>query len=244
MRKISASERARVTQRQACFHALPSRVSARAAPMATLLCVAQASARVPPPAARAQACTCAPAGIDRLRSSAAAAAAGVLLLCGAPSARAVDFVFASPEAVAGLARRDEAMQFKCKGGMMDCDGDRREYAKKQGESLAKRAAGELENDAACKACAARGYLGRAALRRNCRARGVVRRWRRRARPTSSGCGAHIASRAVPLAPRTPALTSCVPVSSGGCERTERLHDGRKADQDGPRPDHHGEQHGV
>jgi hypothetical protein len=50
----------------------------------------------------------------------------------------VDFVFASPAAVEGLKRRDEAMQFKCKGGMMDCDGDRREYARKQTDSFVKR----------------------------------------------------------------------------------------------------------
>lgn len=31
----------------------------------------------------------------------------------------------------GLKARDEAMAFKCTGGMFDCDGDRREYAKKQ-----------------------------------------------------------------------------------------------------------------
>ena len=30
------------------------------------------------------------------------------------------------------------MTFKCKGGMMDCDGDRREYARKQTESFVAR----------------------------------------------------------------------------------------------------------
>lgn len=30
-----------------------------------------------------------------------------------------------------MARRDEAADFKCKGGMMDCDGDRRQFAKNQ-----------------------------------------------------------------------------------------------------------------
>jgi len=30
------------------------------------------------------------------------------------------------------------MNFKCKGGMMDCDGDRREFAKKQYENFKKR----------------------------------------------------------------------------------------------------------
>ena len=32
-------------------------------------------------------------------------------------------------------RRDEAMAFKCQHGMFDCDGDRREFAKKQSEAL-------------------------------------------------------------------------------------------------------------
>jgi hypothetical protein len=40
-----------------------------------------------------------------------------------------------------MKRRDEAMQFKCKGGMMDCDGDRRDYARKQTESFVKRVSG-------------------------------------------------------------------------------------------------------
>ena len=32
-------------------------------------------------------------------------------------------------------RRADAMSFKCKGGMMDCDGDRREFARNQAEGL-------------------------------------------------------------------------------------------------------------
>ena len=59
----------------------------------------------------------------------------------------MDFVFASPAAVEGLKRRDEAMQFQCKGGMMDCDGDRREYAKKQTENFVKRVTAAAEADA-------------------------------------------------------------------------------------------------
>ena len=35
-------------------------------------------------------------------------------------------------------QRDEAMSFKCKGGMMDCDGDRREFARAQAQSLSER----------------------------------------------------------------------------------------------------------
>ena len=37
-------------------------------------------------------------------------------------------------------RRDDAMSFKCKGGMMDCDGDRREFARNQAKGLKTRLA--------------------------------------------------------------------------------------------------------
>ena len=42
----------------------------------------------------------------------------------------------------------EAASVKCKGGMMDCDGDRREYAKKQMENFASR--GTDQYDDACR----------------------------------------------------------------------------------------------
>jgi hypothetical protein len=45
---------------------------------------------------------------------------------------------AAPSVLSSLNARDEAMNFKCKGGMMDCDGDRREFAKKQYENFKKR----------------------------------------------------------------------------------------------------------
>ena len=64
----------------------------------------------------------------------------------------MDLVFASPAAVEGLKRRDEAMTFKCKGGMMDCDGDRREYARKQTESFVKRVSGSDSGDAPAAEC--------------------------------------------------------------------------------------------
>jgi hypothetical protein len=38
--------------------------------------------------------------------------------------------------------RDDAMRMKCEGGMMDCDGDRREYAQKQAENFVARNSGE------------------------------------------------------------------------------------------------------
>ena len=62
-------------------------------------------------------------------------------------------MFATPEAVEGLQRRDDAMQFKCKGGMMDCDGDRRDYARKQTEKFVARvsgAPGETIKEGECK----------------------------------------------------------------------------------------------
>ena len=37
--------------------------------------------------------------------------------------------------------RDEAADFKCKGGMMDCDGDRREFAKNQTKNFLARGKG-------------------------------------------------------------------------------------------------------
>jgi hypothetical protein len=55
-----------------------------------------------------------------------------------------------------MRRRDEAMQFKCKGGMMDCDGDRREYARKQADNFVAKATGAPGADVSCKARAQQG----------------------------------------------------------------------------------------
>jgi hypothetical protein len=63
---------------------------------------------------------------------------------------------APPLQVEGMRRRDEAMQFKCKGGMMDCDGDRREYARKQGDNFVAKATGAPGADVSCKARAQQG----------------------------------------------------------------------------------------
>jgi hypothetical protein len=60
--------------------------------------------------------------------------------------------------VEGLRRRDEAMQFKCKGGMMDCDGDRREYARKQADNFVAKATGAPGADVSCKARALQGWM--------------------------------------------------------------------------------------
>jgi hypothetical protein len=54
-----------------------------------------------------------------------------------------DIAVADPSVLAALRARDAAADFKCKGGMFDCDGDRRAFAKKQYASfLARRAAAE------------------------------------------------------------------------------------------------------
>ena len=51
-------------------------------------------------------------------------------------------VIADPSVKQYMDMRDDAMRMKCEGGMMDCDGDRREYAKKQAENFVARNSGE------------------------------------------------------------------------------------------------------
>ncbi|KAI8463803.1 MAG: hypothetical protein J3K34DRAFT_462252 [Monoraphidium minutum] len=46
-------------------------------------------------------------------------------------ASAITITKADPSVQAYMASRDEAMRNRCPGGMFDCDGDRRDYAKKQ-----------------------------------------------------------------------------------------------------------------
>mmetsp|Transcript_36021 Transcript_36021/g.102005 ORF Transcript_36021/g.102005 Transcript_36021/m.102005 type:complete len:180 (-) Transcript_36021:256-795(-) len=62
------------------------------------------------------------------------------------AANAIDIVPVSPEVAAALAMRDEAAAYKCSGGMMDCDNNRRDYAKKQMENFKKRGTAEYLND--------------------------------------------------------------------------------------------------
>ena len=52
-----------------------------------------------------------------------------------------------PSVSASLAARDAAADFKCKGGMMDCDGDRREFAKNQWRSFLARGGAKKGADA-------------------------------------------------------------------------------------------------
>jgi hypothetical protein len=88
-------------------------------------------------------------------------------------AQAMEFEVVKPEVLEGLRARDDAASFKCKGGacalltrrqqqpverrrcddddgvrvragMMDCDGDRREFAKQQQQDFAKKLAEKQE----------------------------------------------------------------------------------------------------
>lgn len=61
--------------------------------------------------------------------------------------RAIPMVVDVPEASVSeyLRRRDEAADFKCKGGMMDCDGNRREYAKQQYNNYLQKSQGKLRS---------------------------------------------------------------------------------------------------
>ena len=45
--------------------------------------------------------------------------------------------------------RDDAMRMKCEGGMMDCDGDRREYAKQATENFIRRNSGDVFEPPPC-----------------------------------------------------------------------------------------------
>ena len=76
---------------------------------------------------------------DLAASLCAATLAGTV----APTATlAIDLVIADPSVKQYMDMRDDAMRMKCEGGMMDCDGDRREYAKKQAENFVARNSGE------------------------------------------------------------------------------------------------------
>eukprot|EP00873_Tetraselmis_striata_P032918 jgi/Tetstr1/453182/TSEL_040199.t1 len=72
-----------------------------------------------------------------------------MLAAGSPrrvDAMGMDIQMVSPEVAAALASRDEAMAFQCRGGMMDCDGDRRDYAKTQMDNFSKRGTAEYVGD--------------------------------------------------------------------------------------------------
>lgn len=77
-------------------------------------------------------------GYERqMRLATASFLAATTVAVGQP-ALALDFVVVDPSVKEYMDRRDEAMSFKCKGGMMDCDGDRREFARNQAAGLKER----------------------------------------------------------------------------------------------------------
>jgi hypothetical protein len=81
--------------------------------------------------------------LDARRAVAASLCAATLAGTVAPTtALAIDLVIADPSVKQYMDMRDDAMRMKCEGGMMDCDGDRREYAKKQAENFVARNSGE------------------------------------------------------------------------------------------------------
>ncbi|CAL6391237.1 unnamed protein product [Bathycoccus prasinos] len=73
----------------------------------------------------------------QMRLATASFLAATTVAVGQP-ALALDFVLVDPSVKEYMDQRDEAMSFKCKGGMMDCDGDRREFARAQAQSLSER----------------------------------------------------------------------------------------------------------
>ena len=76
------------------------------------------------------------------RVVAAGAVAATLFTAVAPTAHAIDLIIVDPSVKAYMDDRDNAMRMKCEGGMMDCDGDRREYARAQTENFIRRNSGE------------------------------------------------------------------------------------------------------
>ena len=67
-----------------------------------------------------------------------------------PAAHAIDFEIMDPSVKEYLDSRDDAMRMKCEGGMMDCDGDRRTYAKAQSANFVRRNSGEVFEPPPCK----------------------------------------------------------------------------------------------
>jgi len=85
----------------------------------------------------------APAAPSWRQTFAASLAGAALFNAAAPSAAlAIDLVFADPSVKEYMDMRDDAMRMKCEGGMMDCDGDRREYARAQSENFVRRNSGD------------------------------------------------------------------------------------------------------
>ena len=77
------------------------------------------------------------------RAMAASLCAATLAGTLAPTASlAIELTIVDPSVKQYMDSRDDAMRMKCEGGMMDCNGDRREYAQKQAENFVARNSGE------------------------------------------------------------------------------------------------------
>ena len=79
-----------------------------------------------------------------------AASLAALVLTLPPTASAIDIVIADPSVKQYMDSRDDAMRMKCEGGMMDCDGDRREYARAQSENFILRNSQDVPTPPTCK----------------------------------------------------------------------------------------------
>jgi hypothetical protein len=84
------------------------------------------------------------------RGRVAASLAALTLTLGPQTASAIDLVIADPSVKQYMDSRDDAMRMKCEGGMMDCDGDRREYARAQSENFILRNSQDVPTPPTCK----------------------------------------------------------------------------------------------
>ena len=84
------------------------------------------------------------------RGRVAASLAALTLTLGPQTASAIDLVIADPSVKQYMDSRDDAMRMKCEGGMMDCDGDRREYARAQSENFILRNSRDVPTPPTCK----------------------------------------------------------------------------------------------
>ncbi|KAG7668605.1 hypothetical protein Ndes2526B_g03774 [Nannochloris sp. 'desiccata'] len=73
-------------------------------------------------------------------------ASTALVLTPLDASAALTITRAAPEVKTSLAARDKAMEFQCKGGMFDCDSDRRDFAKNQYKEFVKRNGGIVPED--------------------------------------------------------------------------------------------------
>ena len=84
------------------------------------------------------------------RGRVAASLAALTLTLGPQTASAIDLVIADPSVKQYMDSRDDAMRMKCEVSMMDCDGDRREYARAQSENFILRNSRDVPTPPTCK----------------------------------------------------------------------------------------------